>query len=888
MTDSGVPVSRWRSGCDVLLALCGLALACSVHGAIPGWMLPVQLQMLWSGGFAESLANQGWLALYAHDFGLPAPAPISFGLSAVLPMAALIRWGMPLQDAYSLTVMLWLAIAFVGAAALAARLGVQSSLSWLLATCWLTLPVVWGHAGYSMLALGIALLPAYLLMVPALLQSPRQGRKPWLAHAVLAVLVAGVSVFMDGYTFVMYGVGSVLLIAVGAFGDSGRARAGVWVALATQLVAFAVAYLAYRRYVGAMPLEAPSMDMFRAFALDLHHVAVPTRGVHPLFDFFGWSVDRSLLDQYGDRSVWTTTFALPLLAVAVFAWIDRNTRTTRLWFGISAVVLVSMYFALGPSLKVFSAQSFTPSQIGTGLMPASAGLVETGNEWISRHVPGFSSMRASYRWTALGLCGLWMLVAVWAGRRWRGRQAVPMAVVATVIALQLPDLAGQWQEKRQLRDMFLSLDREIGRDMATLPLQDKRVVFLPTGNDFLVNHIAARYRLSAYNIGGDKNVELARSHWPSTIQRARARAGSTLATEIRTILLKGDADAVVLPLVGLLEGASTWPCEALSPLSQTGSWSRRGTPLEEQRLGVTVPVDARLGEHPVYLRRAAAAPGAAAVTVSLHAAPAGTVLQQRTPDGVWAVAGDVRPTSAPEVRLLLPTPPSCRTPTCAQDLTLGWKGAPDFAVSDLEFTNVGPECPGPVRDAMRTVLQELRSDALFDVQEGGFFSVIRPGAQWLAADVPTRNAMLADFLAFPLSTSSQEVRLAAVLGSGWHEPEATHVWSGSQATLSIPVPARCREVACDIRLEFFAVGASPSRPVSVTATHARHRDAVTWSLPTDARFVGRLPLVSDGGLDNVRLDVPQALSPRQQGTSQDSRVLGIALSRIDVQPASAP
>ena len=111
------------------------------------------------------------------------------------------------------------------------------------------------------------------------------------------------------------------------------------------------------------------------------------------------------------------------------------------------------------------------------------------------------------------------------------------------------------------------------------------------------------------------------------------------------------------------------------------------------------------------------------------------------------------------------------------------------------------------------------------------------------------------------------------------------MWSHAQASLSIPVPRRCLVTACEIRLDFFAFGASPARPVSVTATHLRTSEAVTWELRSDGRFAGRLPLVVGAGLDDIHLSVAPATSPRQMGLSGDERVLGIRLESINVLPS---
>ena len=76
---------------DAWLACALLALVWGVHGAVPALAIPTVSQLIWTQGFAQSLANQGWLTLRAVEFGWPEPAGIAFGLSGVWPSAVFIR-----------------------------------------------------------------------------------------------------------------------------------------------------------------------------------------------------------------------------------------------------------------------------------------------------------------------------------------------------------------------------------------------------------------------------------------------------------------------------------------------------------------------------------------------------------------------------------------------------------------------------------------------------------------------------------------------------------------------------------------------------------------------------------------------------------------------------
>ncbi|RUU64600.1 hypothetical protein EOD04_20715, partial [Mesorhizobium sp. M2C.T.Ca.TU.009.01.2.1] len=142
-----------------LLAAIALFFALFVNGALPGLMVPTTGQAIWMLGFAQSFANG--LSIYATNFGLPSPAPISFGLAAALPTALFLKIGIPPADAYSLTFAIWFGVAFYGAYRFVRHIGGRSGISLLCALLWLTAPVIWVHADYSMVSLGIALLPAY-------------------------------------------------------------------------------------------------------------------------------------------------------------------------------------------------------------------------------------------------------------------------------------------------------------------------------------------------------------------------------------------------------------------------------------------------------------------------------------------------------------------------------------------------------------------------------------------------------------------------------------------------------------------------------------------------------------------------------------------------------
>ena len=105
--------------------------------------------------------------------------------------------------------------------------------------------------------------------------------------------------------------------------------------------------------------------------------------------------------------------------------------------------------------------------------------------------------------------------------------------------------------------------------------------------------------------------------------------------------------------------------------------------------------------------------------------------------------------------------------------------------------------------------------------------------------------------------------------------------------MTIPIPTNCRKAGCVVHITLAAFAASARRPVTVTLsvteeTNGGGSDFVHESLTDEATHVLSLPLPLGRDFVSLALGVPEAASPAILGVSPDSRVLGVALSRIDV------
>jgi len=221
--------------------------------------------------------------------------------------------------------------------------------------------------------------------------------------------------------------------------------------------------------------------------------------------------------------------------------------------------------ALGPSLKVDSTkpeslQIAKPYQM-SALMPADLAIVPTGNAILSEYVPGLKNMRAAYRWSALGMFGFWALVLLLlAQKRSRPAQMLIIGLIGFLIFNNLPNLSNQWQAAEYNRSMFLALDKDLVKPFSQDLKPGETVAFLPYRNDFLVNYLAPKLGIRTFNVGGDKNLDEARTHWPVIMQQFQmGQVDLGFSDRVAQLLVKGDANAVVLPYIDMLWAAHTWP-----------------------------------------------------------------------------------------------------------------------------------------------------------------------------------------------------------------------------------------------------------------------------------------------------------------------------------------
>jgi len=544
-----------------LLFSVALSFVLAIQGAIPFLTAPTLGQAIWTAGFGQSFVNQSLFNIYAHNFAAPAPAAISFGLVGAWPTGLFIKLGLPPIDAYTLMAALWLTVAFCSAYLIGRYFELSQELAILAAVAWVTMPVIWANSGYSMLSLGFALLPFYLLSSLKLFHLTGKKSLPRefaLARiASFSLLASLVSAFMDGYSFVMFAVSSSILGGVSFLQTPSLRSFYLKFSIPIHFIGLSVAYLLYTRYIGTTEFDVDSLDAIRSGGADLTFITIPTKGISWIMDVLDLSLPRSDRVFFGDAAVWDTTYCLPILLVSTWVIICLRKQFYKS-LPFLLCLIFSFYMALGPSLKINAKKP--PGQESMGVMPASYAICATGSGFLSQHVLGFKNMRCCYRWTALTVFSAWILILQSSCLSHKKHEWALGIIFAIITIINLPSLPLKLKKCIRYRESFFELEHDWVDDMKEVVRKGERVAFLPWRNDFLATYLAPRLEIITYNTGGDKNLAEARKHWPKHIRDFSPETiDFHFAERVLRLLEEEEADRVILPYVDFRWAAHQWP-----------------------------------------------------------------------------------------------------------------------------------------------------------------------------------------------------------------------------------------------------------------------------------------------------------------------------------------
>jgi hypothetical protein len=445
------------------------------------------------------------------------------------------------------------------------RWGAPRWIALLTSASYLASPSIIAMNGFAYTFSGFVLLPAYLLS--ALVVADLIVRARILRAVAVALPLAFVMVFTDGYSLFagLLAVGAVLIARCWDSEVSWRTRA---LLLVVPGVSFLVALIAFLAYTPDNITDIPvGIGAFRYLGLDLATLLVPQDTLW-WADIAGFGRLGSTL--WGDGSnVVGNYVGFMTLALALSYLVLRRSRPgeeRRLVLALAVAGLVALLLALGPALKIYSTTQPIDPVWDVPVSMTAGGLPTT---WLYENVPGFETMRATYRWFLLTRMVLVLLAGLGLSALWRHRPAPSRAaalrpgvvLLAVLLVLETaPNIPRVLQSTRTYAAHLTSVRSGVIADAVTLVRPGERVLVLPSRNDFLVNGLIPFTGAAAYNAAPDKNYQFARASWPASVERAvvawtddAARADAICAA------LEDDVDAVVLPYIDPYYDAVSWP-----------------------------------------------------------------------------------------------------------------------------------------------------------------------------------------------------------------------------------------------------------------------------------------------------------------------------------------
>ncbi|VFN01112.1 MAG: hypothetical protein BECKG1743D_GA0114223_102531 [Candidatus Kentron sp. G] len=398
----------------------------------------------------------------------------------------------------------------------------------------------------------------------------------------------------------MFATGASILFAHAVISRPEMRGTLIRTALPVHVVSFALAYVLYAAYIGRLNFDAQHLDFFRGAGLDLSFIVIPTKGWHWLPDLLGLSLRRTGQEYFGGVTILKSTFSLPIVLAGVTAfWLAK--KRVKLAMGVFLVAAFGFYMALGPSLKINSTvpeylQSSRSTARSKWLMaadfPVMPPVMPTGSAWISENLPGFNVMRISYRWSALGVFALWMLVMIWVARTDKKGRAIWVGILFSVIVLNLPDMPRKLRGNSYNHKMFHQIDDHLIPELRQQIRKNERVAFLSWENAFVANYLAPRAGFRTFNIGGDKNIAEARTQWPSSMLRMAdefvlgdipVEPSPEDIPSVLKLLVDGTADVILVPYFSLTH-----------PKNIAMRWSERVTFTSSGPHEIAMPVNSLL------------------------------------------------------------------------------------------------------------------------------------------------------------------------------------------------------------------------------------------------------------------------------------------------------
>ncbi len=538
-----------------------------MHGLVPGYFFPTLGAALTIMGQAQSLALGSLWSYPAHS-GYPLGAPVVLDLPLIYLQAILMRLTtLSALDAFLFAHCFFLILAFFGARELFKQFGIQPYLASLGAALYLTSIFVLGHQGLSPLMLGFALLPLTVLLdkfVRDAFTSSAYSKQRMLMLATVSVAWRVVLLFLDGYTFVISAAFAFALFFSAAL-QWRRRRDSLFRIITYAAVlglSFAVSYALYKAYIpSGATYTTMNADFFRAQGVDLATLVLPFNKASQLSSLLGWRWQYQGRQFYGDGSNAFCNYTGIALILAIPGGI-HVWRHNRSLLPVVFAAVFCLVLSIGPSLKVFTLREISgpKEQIKASdyFMSPDKPVLNLHTDSFYTKTPGVKLMRAVYRWL-IGFKVVLLPLALLAVSVLYRRRYVTIATFLLLLLVldTLPPIERRFTLYRGVDKAVRRFYADVIPELRNIIPKKSLIIFVSQENDYLSNPIAAALDARSYNVGGDKNWELAWHRWPEEAKAIMQK--KDVISLGKRMNARDELDYLIFPHFNLRWNSYWWP-----------------------------------------------------------------------------------------------------------------------------------------------------------------------------------------------------------------------------------------------------------------------------------------------------------------------------------------
>lgn len=538
-----------------------------IYGLIPGLYVNNFSAMTMMAANTQCVINDGIFSIsYCSNFGFPIGYPFLEGLPFIYLSAITAKlFNLSPYIANVLTGILFIEVALISVYLLLIKLGSKKFIAIMMGFLFLSLPIIYKQSGYLYLMYGFALIPLYILLEAFLIRNfaNNQRKTTLMIFSTLAIYTAirSLSIFMDGYSFVMSGTISGLIVCFFILKSIKKDSITYLRIPAIIIIGNISAILLYQFYVpGNANYPIMPIDFFRAAGIDVVGFLLPSEA-YLLADKLDIAKNWEGLKFYGDGSNISMYYIGFILLVTYLFYLFTKVKKTNFIHKVIIIAgILAFIISLGPSIKINDTREVENKiniTFSDYLMPPEAATINMHTDQLFVKIPGINNMRAVHRWYIIFILSVIVTSSLFLTDISKKQKILSYLILGLIIVELFPNIGTLNGKYTNNYHALKNFDKDVIETMQKYIGEDEKIFFISKENDFLANYISAKLNTKSYNAGGDKNFGITSKFWPNTIKNMRNTGEQNL--NVYAAIKEGGVDKIILPHFNLRWNSYSWP-----------------------------------------------------------------------------------------------------------------------------------------------------------------------------------------------------------------------------------------------------------------------------------------------------------------------------------------